>query len=132
MLWIIQGLAFLRSKFLWNLFWVNGTLPHISNRQFQKVLKQCVFLNVSRLYLQIKVDYFENTFGISHIFRILIKIGATYMRYFKKRKFMRDQGHKRVFGLIWLVVFKLEVGYQLLNLNELSEEPRTTIIFGNL
>ena len=54
------------------------------------------------------------------------------MRYFKKRKFMRDQGHKRVFGLIWLVVFKLEVGYQFLNLNELSEEPRTTIIFGNL
>ena len=58
------------------------------------------------------------------------------MRYFARNKFSRSLAHKRNFGLIWHVVFKL--GYlfvkggrlPLLSLNELGEKSQSAITLG--
>ena len=45
---------------------------------------------------------------VYYLLRKIIKVTATDMRYFTRRKFSRSLVHKRNFGLIWEVVFNLE------------------------
>ena len=65
-----------------------------------------------------------------------IKGAATDMRYFARSKFSRSIVHKKYFSLIWQLVFKLRYYFvrrgriPLLNLNELREKSRATIIVG--
>ena len=63
-----------------------------------------------------------------------VKVAATDMRYFAKSTFFGSLAHKKNFGLIWQVLFKLGYffcqGTPLLSLNELEEKLRATIIIG--
>ena len=87
--------------------------------------KHCSLLSTSRKLQQVKMQFMPT------------KVAAKNMRYLARIKFSRSLGHKKMFGLIWQVVFKLEYLFfqmgrtYLLSLNELSEKSRATIILRN-
>ena len=58
--------------------------------------KHCSLLSTSRKLQQVKMQFMPT------------KVAAKNMRYLARIKFSRSLDHKKMFGLIWQVVFKLE------------------------